>query len=153
MKKIIIAITAAALMITPARADPLQSAVEMHNRYRNMTAAAELTGTGKPDGGSGYTFDVNTNIQVTYYADDNGEITSAAVACYDESDAAEFLAQCVTIVYNLGGIEAGLDCYGPVLRQYMQARIDQPDEPERLPGIILKLAKETFGFYFLCSQR
>ena len=139
-------------LILPAAAyalSDLDIMVEGHNLNRVICGAAELK---NPEiEGNSYTFKATKNVHVIFRVKD-GEASSCSCVCLDEADAAEFLAQCVTICYNYGGIEAGTKCYDSLFYSFMQARAGNETEKVILPGIIFHLYKESFGYAFVMAR-
>ena len=139
-------------LILPAAAyalSDLDIMVAGHNMNRLICNAAELT---VPEiEGNSYTYKATENVHVIFRVKD-GEANSCSCVCLDEADAAEFLAQCVTICYNYGGTEAGTQCYDPILFSFMQARAGNETEKVILPGIIFHLYKESFGYAFVMAR-
>ena len=139
-------------LILPAAAyalSDLDIMVAGHNINRSICNAAELTNAEIE--GNSYTYKATENVHVIFRVK-NGEASSCSCVCLDEADAAEFLAQCVTICYNYGGTEAGTQCYDPILFSFMQARAGNEPEKVILPGIIFHLYKESFGYAFVMAR-
>ena len=139
-------------LILPAAAyalSDLDIMVEGHNLNRVICGAAELKNPEVEKGS--YTYKVTENVHVIFTVRDD-LANSCSCVCLDEADAAEFLAQCVTICYNYGGTEAGTQCYDPVLFSFMQARAGMETDKVILPGIIFRIYKESFGYAFVLAR-
>ena len=149
MKRIIIFTFALILLTGSAIASDIDVMLEGHNLNRVICGAAELKNPEIEKGS--YTYKATENVHVIFTVRDD-LANSCSCVCLDEADAAEFLAQCVTICYNYGGTEAGTQCYDPILFSFMQARAGSEPEKVILPGIMFRLYKESFGYAFVLAR-
>ena len=149
MKRTIIFTVMLVLLASSACASDLDIMVEGHNLNRVICGAAELKNPEVEKGS--YTYKATENVHVIFTVRDD-LANSCSCVCLDEADAAEFLAQCVTICYNYGGTEAGTQCYDPILFSFMQARAGSEPEKVILPGIMFRLYKESFGYAFVLAR-
>ena len=149
MKRTIIFTVMLVLLASSACASDLDIMVEGHNLNRVICGAAELK---KPEVEKGsYTYKATKNVHVIFTVRDD-LANSCSCVCLDEADAAEFLAQCVTICYNYGGTEAGTQCYDPILFSFMQARAGMETDKVILPEIMFRIYKESFGYAFVLAR-
>lgn len=149
MKRIIIFTFALILLTGSAIASDIDVMVEGHNLNRVICGAAELKNPEIEKGS--YTYKATENVHVIFTVRDD-LANSCSCVCLDEADAAEFLAQCVTICYNYGGTEAGTQCYDPILFSFMQARAGMETDKVILPGIMFRIYKESFGYAFVLAR-
>ena len=149
MKRIIIFTFALIFLTGSAIASDIDVMLEGHNLNRVICGAAELKNPEVEKGS--YTYKATENVHVIFTVRDD-LANSCSCVCLDEADAAEFLAQCVTICYNYGGTEAGTQCYDPILFSFMQARAGSEPEKVILPGIMFRLYKESFGYAFVLAR-
>ena len=149
MKRIIIFTFALILLTGSAIASDIDVMVEGHNLNRVICGAAELKNPEIEKGS--YTYKATENVHVIFTIRDD-LANSCSCVCLDEADAAEFLAQCVTICYNYGGTEAGTQCYDPILFSFMQARAGIETDKVILPGIMFRIYKESFGYAFVLAR-
>ena len=149
MKRIIIFTFALILLTGSAIASDIDVMVEGHNLNRVICGAAELKNPELEKGS--YTYKATENVHVIFTIRDD-LANSCSCVCLDEADAAEFLAQCVTICYNYGGTEAGTQCYDPILFSFMQARAGIETDKVILPGIMFRIYKESFGYAFVLAR-
>ena len=149
MKRTIIFTVMMVLLASSACASDLDIMVEGHNLNRVICGAAELKNPEVEKGS--YTYKATENVHVIFTVR-NDLANSCSCVCLDEADAAEFLAQCVTICYNYGGTEAGTQCYDPILFSFMQARAGMETDKVILPGIMFRIYKESFGYAFVLAR-
>ena len=149
MKRTIIFTVMLVLLASSACASDLDIMVEGHNMNRVICGAAELKNPEVEKGS--YTYKATENVHVIFTVRDD-LANSCSCVCLDEADAAEFLAQCVTICYNYGGTEAGTRCYDPILFSFMQARAGMETDKVILPGIMFRIYKESFGYAFVLAR-
>ena len=149
MKRTIIFTVMLVLLASSACASDLDIMVEGHNLKRVICGAAELKNPEVEKGS--YTYKATENVHVIFTVRDD-LANSCSCVCLDEADAAEFLAQCVTICYNYGGTEAGTQCYDPILFSFMQARAGIETDKVILPGIMFRIYKESFGYAFVLAR-
>ena len=149
MKRIICLILCLILPAAAFAISDLDIMIEGHNVNRFICNAAEIKNPEiKSDS---YTFKATENVHVIFRVK-NDAVSSCSCVCLNENDAAEFLAQCVTICYNFGGIEAGTECYDSILYSFMQARAGNDTDKVMLPGIVFHLYKESFGYAFVLAR-
>ena len=134
--KAAVLIVAAALYAAPAAAEDAPM-LSMYNQYcSEMSSAAPLEGVptvhDSPYGGKAYRYKAAPGIHVAIMTDGTGTVKGCGVICLAGSDTAEFLAQAVASCYYIGGIESGLDCYEPILYQFMECRAGRTPEPEKI---------------------
>lgn len=144
-KQIAIILTAAVLSVSPALADPVTELISDHNRNRLAAGAAEITGSPEIKNGS-YTYHLQ-NIDIVISADDEG-INNFSCVCKDESAVGEFLAQCVTAFYDIGGMEAYVQCHDPLLTDFLAARSGMENKSNSsVPGMLFQVQKLKNGVY------
>ena len=144
-------LTSALIMISvSALAESLENTVFAHNMNTSICNAMEITGTPRvteKSTGTNYEYILTENLRAIFVEKDS-KIRSCSFVCFNESDSAEFLAQCITACYNFGGIEAGTVCYDSILYDFMSARSGTNPEASTLPGLLFKISKESFGYTF-----
>lgn len=155
MKKAI-TIAAALIMITvPALADTDQI-IQEYNRNTILTSATEISGSPEVterDGRTSYDFRITDNVIVSITEKDN-EIRSCAVICKDESDTAEFLAQCATSASTIAGYDDLYYLYADILNLFLQTRSGEKKEQQKAPTakVVYQLTKEKFGYLFMIAR-
>ena len=147
MKKVAILATAMIMITTPVLASPVDQYAEIHNACRLAAGAAELPAEPEVEGNT-YTYKVSDALHVIYIID--GENVTFSCVCLDESSVSEFLAQCVTAVYAIGGLTAYVDCFDPILSDFLSARSGSDTEKNTsIPGILFSIEKMSFGYTFI----
>lgn len=139
-------------LILPAAAFALPDIdimIEGHNANRLICNASEIKNPEIKD--DSYTFKATENVHVIFRIK-NDMVNTCSCVCLNEADAVEFFAQCITICYNFGGIEAGNECYDSILYSFMQARAGRETDKVVLPGIMFHLYKESFGYVFVLAK-
>lgn len=155
MKKAI-TIAAALIMITvPALADTDQI-IKEYNRNTILTSAAELSGSpeiNKKKGMTNYDFNITDNVIVSIGTRD-GEIRVCGVICKDESETAEFLAQCAASASTIAGYDDLYYLYADILNLFLQTRAGETKEQQKAPtvGVVYQLTKEKFGYLFMIAR-
>ena len=146
-KKVAVILTAAVLTITPALADPVSDLIAEHNMNRITAGAAEITGTPEVEEGK-YIYHL-PKIDIVISANDEG-INSFSCVCFDESAVGEFLAQCVTAFYDIGGIESYVSCYGELLTEYLAARAGiETKSNSSVHGVLFQVMKAGNRYIFI----
>lgn len=142
--------TALIFISVSASAENLENTLFAHNANTAICNALQITGepriSEKPTG-TNYEYILTDNLRAIFIEKDS-KVNSCAFVCFDESDAAEFLAQCITACYNFGGPDAGTICYDPILFNFMSARSGTNLDSVTLPGLLFKISKEQFGYTF-----
>ena len=128
--------------------------IETHNIYCGFCGASKIDSSAKvrtTDEATEYAYYITDKVVVEYHVK-NGEVFRMACVCLDESEIGEFLAQCVTICYVLGGVSSGTVCYDGVLYRYLLARAgNEPEIDPSIPGLLIDLSKQTFGYLFIAD--
>lgn len=146
-KQIAIILTAAVLSVSPALADPVSDLISSHNMNRLSTGAAEITGQPEIEENR-YVYHL-PNIDIVISAD-NENIKSFSCVCFDDSSIGEFLAQCVTAFYDIGGIESNVSCYGELLYEYLSARAGiETTSNSAVPGVLFQVGKAGNRYIFI----
>ena len=144
-KQIAIVLTAAVLSVSPALADPVSDLVSEHNMNRIMSGAAEITGQPEIEKGR-YVYHLQ-NVDIVISENDKG-ISSFSCVCLNESGVGEFLAQCVTGFYDIGGMEAYIYCGDPLLTDFLAARAGIETESNKsVPGVLFQVSRVYDGRY------
>lgn len=144
-KQIAIILTAAVLSVTPALADPVSDLIAEHNMNRFSAGAAEITGQPEIEQDR-YVYHL-PNIDIVISADDEN-IKSFSCVCFDDSSIGEFLAQCVTAFYDIGGVESYVSCYGELLSEYLAARAGvETKSNSAVPGVLFQVSRVNDGRY------
>ena len=149
MKRSIAVIAATLVMITtPAIASPVDEYVLSHNMHRAAAGAAEITG--EPEiAKNSYTYKVTENVHVMFNMKED-DLASFCCICLDESGVSEFLAQCVTAFYSLGGLTEYTYCHDPILTDFLAARSGNPvGKDTTVPGFLFGIEKKPFGYTFV----
>ena len=145
-KKVAVILTAAVLSVSPALADPVSDLISDHNRNRFAAGAAEITGSPEIENGT-YTYHLSDNI-IIEIATDGSEIKGFSCVCLDDSAVGEFLAQCVTAFYDIGGIETYIKCHDPLLTDFLAARAGlELESNSSIPGVLFQVQKLKNGRY------
>lgn len=138
-KQIAIILTATVLSVSPALADPVSDLISSHNMNRLTTGAAEITGQPEIEENR-YVYHL-PNIDIVISAD-NENIKSFSCVCFDDSSIGEFLAQCVTAFYDIGGVESYVSCYGELLSEYLAARAGiETKSNHSVPGVLFQVTQ------------
>ena len=146
-KQIAIILTAAVLSVSPALADPVSDLISSHNMNRLSTGAAEITGQPEIEENR-YVYHL-PNIDIVI-STDNENIKSFSCVCFDDSSIGEFLAQCVTAFYDIGGIESYVSCYGELLYEYLAARAGiETTSNSSVPGVLFQVGKAGTRYIFI----
>lgn len=138
------------ITISVPSAESIENTIFSHNANAPICNAKPITGTPRvteKKTGTNYEYIINENLRAVFIGKES-KITSCAFVCFDESSAAEFLAQAVTACYNFGGHEAGSACYDSILFQFMAARSGAHTEAEVVSGLLYRISKERFGYTF-----
>lgn len=138
------------ILISVPSAESIEHTIFSHNANTSICNAQQITGTPRVTAkktGTNYEYIINENLRAVFIGKES-KITSCAFVCFDESSAAEFLAQAVTACYNFGGIEAGSACYDSILADFMAARSWTNPEPSAILGLLYKISREPFGYTF-----
>lgn len=150
-KQIAIILTAAVLTVSPALADPATELISDHNRNRFAAGAAEITGLPEIENGT-YTYRLSDNIIIEIATDGNG-IKYFSCVCLDDSAVGEFLAQCVTAFYDIGGMETYSYCHDPLLTDFLAARAGmEPKSNSSVPGVLFQVIKVGNRYMFLIAK-
>lgn len=142
--------SALVLISVSAFAESLENTLYAHNMNTSICNALEITGTPRvteKSTGTNYEYILTDNLRAIFVEKDS-KVRSCSFVCFDESDTAEFLAQCITACYNFGGVQAGTECYDPILYGFMSSRSGTNPEPTTLYGVLFKISKESFGYTF-----
>lgn len=144
-RNVAVILTAAILTVTPALADPVTDFIAEHNRNRLVSGASEITVAPELIKGR-YNYHID-NIDIVISANDNG-IDSFSCVCFDDSAIGEFLAQCVTAFYDIGGSDAYANCHGPLLFDFLAARegMESKSNPS-VPGVLFQVERLKNGRY------
>lgn len=150
-KQIAIILTAAVLTITPALADPVSDLISDHNMNRIICGAAEVTGQPEVDQEM-HVYHLD-NIDIVISADEN-RIEWFSCVCFDDSAVGEFLAQCATAFYDIGGVESYISCHGELLSEFLAARAGvETKNNYSVPGVLFQVEKLKNGRYiFIISK-
>ena len=156
MKRIICFLLILCILPVCALSDDLRTTVLGHNMYTSVCNAKEITVTPtqeKKGESVYYTYKLTDNIRV-HFISDGEEIKSCGCVLLDESETAEFLAQCVTACYNFGGIADGTNCYDQILYQFLQARSENGIDIGNavLQSIIFKMEKNKNNYIFFVTR-
>ena len=147
MKRNIVLIITLVLLASSALADPVSDFIAEHNLNRIMNGATEITGQPEIEKGK-YIYHLQ-NIDIVISANDE-EINSFSCVCMDDSAIGEFLAQCVTGFYDIGGIEAYSLCYGELLSEYLAARAGiETKSNSTVPGVLFQVVKTGSRYIFI----
>lgn len=151
MKRTIAVIIAAAVISTSsALADSVSQFVEQHNRNGLASGSSEITGEPLVEENH-YQYHVTENVDVLISTDGN-DVQSFSCICFDESGVGEFLAQCVTAFYDIGGLDAYVYCHDPLLSDFLSARAGHETESDStIPGVLfqVKTAENPFRYIFI----
>lgn len=125
MKRMIVAIAAAVMIVTPVlAATDLEVMIYGHNTFSSITGAAELAG--EPT-----VFETKDKTKTIYYFTVNGVDVGFIVkdgtvkSCYcraTEESIGEFLSQSASVLYNICGTESLSYWYPNLLDQFLTAR-------------------------------
>ena len=140
----------AVILISVPSAESIEHTIFSHNANAPICNAQPINGTPRvteKKTGTNYEYIINENLRAVFIGSES-KITSCAFVCFDESSAAEFLAQAVTACYNFGGIAAGSACYESILADFMAARSGTNPEPSAIQGLLYKISREPFGYTF-----
>jgi hypothetical protein len=139
-KRVTIILLAAALSATPALADPVSDFISNHNSNSIISGASEINVSPTIQNGK-YFYDLQKDIDIIV-SEDNGEIKSFSCVCYDDSGVGEFLAQCVTAFYDIGGMDSYINCHGELLSEYLSARAGKETKSNSsVPGVLFQVSK------------
>lgn len=122
--------------------------IEGHNLNCGICAAQQITGDPILDDGKAI-FDLTPELHDVFFTKD-GEVTGFGCVCQDPAQEVEFLAQCVTACLNFGGTTDTV--YDAVLSQFMFARAGNPLGGTVIPGMLIEITKESFGYVFAMSK-
>lgn len=146
-KQIAIILTAAVLSVSPALADPVSDLISSHNMNRFSAGATEITGQPEIEQDR-YVYHL-PNIDIVISADGEN-IKSFSCVCFDDSAIGEFLAQCVTAFYDIGGMESYVSCYGELLSEYLAARAGiETKSNSSVPGVLFQVTKTGSRYIFI----
>lgn len=146
-KRIMIMLTVAALSVSSALADPVSDFIAEHNLNRIMNGASEIIG--QPDIEKGKYIYHLRDLDIVL-SENEGKVSSFSCVCLDDSATGEFLAQCVTGFYDIGGIEAYSICYGELLSEYLAARAGiETKSNSAVPGVLFQVAKTGSRYIFI----
>ena len=149
MKRFLIVLFA--LMIIAAQSfasSPADKYVEEHNFCCHAAGATKITGEPEIDDNR-YTYHAADGVDVIFTIKDN-ELTTFTCVCLKDEQIGEFLAQCVTAFYNMGGLMAYTYCHDPLLTDFLQARAGTDAEKDTtIPGLIFGVQKKSFGYVFI----
>lgn len=146
-KQIAIILTAAVLSVSPALADHVSDLISEHNVNRIVCGAAEITGEPEIEDGR-YVYHLQ-NIDIVISANDEG-IKSFSCVCLNESGIGEFLAQCVTAFYDIGGLESYVHCFDPLLSDFLAARSGiETKNNSFVPGVLFHVSKTGSRYIFI----
>ena len=144
-KQIAIIMTAAVLSVSPALADPVSDLISDHNMNRVLAGAGEITGQPEIEKGR-YVYHLQ-NVDIVISANNEG-INSFSCVCLDDSGVGEFLAQCATAFYDIGGTDAFIRCYDPLLSEFLAARAGLETKSNKsVPGVLFQVEKVGNGRY------
>ena len=144
-KQIAIVLTAVVLSVSPVLADPVSDLISDHNMNRMLAGAGEITG--QPDIKDGrYVYHLQ-NVDIVVSANDE-KINSFSCVCLNDSGVGEFLAQCATAFYDIGGTDAFIRCYDPLLSEFLAARAGlETGSNKSVPGVLFEVSKLKNGRY------
>ena len=149
MKKIMCFIICMVIPISAFAVTDLEIMIEGHNLNCDICAAQQLIGDPTMDGDNAI-FDITPKLHDVFFTKE-GEVTGFGCVCKDPDQEVEFLAQCVTACYNFGGKADTV--YDAVLSQFMFARSGNPlGNTTEIPGIIIEITKQSFGYIFVLSK-
>lgn len=154
-RTIAIIITAAVFAITPALAD-IDHIIQEYNTNTVLTSATKLSGNPKTrenDGMKSHDFWITDNVIVSIGERDD-EIRVCSVICKDESESAEFLAQCAASASTIAGYDDLFYLYADILNLFLQTRAGEIKEQQKAPaiGVVYQLTKEKFGYLFSIAR-
>lgn len=151
MKRFMAVLMVFLLVVSCAFASDLDTLVEGHNKNAAVTGAGTLSGKPEKERGEKYDYyqyKVTDEVYVLFY-EKEGKIMAFACICMEEGSAGEFLAQCATAFYNIGGTEAGTACHGSLLQSFLSARAGHDVEAEdSVPGFLYTLRHSSGGYTF-----
>jgi hypothetical protein len=146
-KQIAIILTAAVLSVSPALADPVTDLISDHNMNRMLAGAGEITGQPEIEKGQ-YVYHLQ-NVDIVISANDEG-INSFSCVCLNDSGVGEFLAQCATAFYDIGGTDAFIRCYDPLLSDFLAARAGlETKSNSSVPGVLFQVIKTGSRYIFI----
>lgn len=154
-RTIAVIITAAVLSTTPALAD-VDNIMKEYNTNTILTSAATLSGVPdikEKDGKTIYDFRITDNVIVSI-TEENGEIRFCGVICKDESETAEFLAQCAAAASTVAGHDDLYYLYADILNLFLQTRSGEVKDQKKAPTVkaVYQLTKEKFGYLFMIAR-
>lgn len=147
MKKAAVLAAALIMITTPALASPVDEYVLSHNMHRQAAGAAALPE--EPEiNGKRHKYKVSDFVDVIFI--DNGDSVTFACVCLNDAGIGEFLAQCVTAVYSIGGLTEYAYCYGPILSDFLSARAGTNiGNDDSIPGLLFSISKQAYGYSFV----
>jgi hypothetical protein len=153
-RTITVIITAAVLSTTPALAD-VDNIMKEYNENTILTSATKLSGDPEittQDGRTMYDFRITDNVIVSI-TERGGEIRLCSVICKDESEAAEFLAQCAASASVVAGFDSFF-LHGDILDLFLKTRAGKTYEQHESKslGVVYQLTKEKFGYLFMIAR-
>ena len=148
MKKIMCFIICMVIPISAFAVTDLEIMIEGHNLNCGICAAQQLIGDPTMDGDNAI-FDITPKLHDVFFTKE-GEVTGFGCVCQDPAQEVEFLAQCVTACLNFGGTVDTV--YDAVLSQFMFARAGNPLGGTVIPGMLIEITKESFGYVFVMSK-
>lgn len=148
MKRIVVITLALILMVSSALASSLDSLIEEYNIGCLASGAEQITGNPEISNEL-IIYSITDNVKVNFSMDGDS-FKSFSVVCMDDSETALFLAQIVSAFYMLGGIEAYVSCYGPVLMNFLSARSgSMTGSDPSVDGLLFKITKSDYGYTFI----
>jgi hypothetical protein len=112
---------------------------------RILAGAGEITGQPEIEKGQ-YVYHLQ-NVDIVISASEEG-INSFSCVCLDDSGVGEFLAQCATAFYDIGGTDAFIRCYDPLLSEFLAARAGvETKSNSAVPGVLFQVSRVNDGRY------
>ena len=112
---------------------------------RMLAGAGEITGQPEIKEGR-YVYHLQ-NVDIVISANDE-RINSFSCVCLNDSGVGEFLAQCATAFYDIGGTDAFIRCYDPLLSEFLAARAGLETESNKsVPGVLFEVSRLENGRY------
>ena len=155
MKKVMVLTAAIVIAAMPALADT-KNVIFQYNMNTSLTSASKLEGTPEiiqEEKQTRYDFRMTDNIIVSIAEKDN-DIRVCSVICKDESESAEFLAQCAASASTIVGFENIYYLYADILDMFLQTRSGETLERRKnyTAQAVYQLTKESFGYLFMIAR-
>jgi hypothetical protein len=141
------------MIAVPAFAD-LDSIIAEYNRNTILTSAANISDNpevSQQDETTRYDFQITDNVIVSLSVKED-RIRVCSVICKDESETAEFLAQCAASASTVS--ESPYYMYAEILDLFLQVRAGEApgQRKSQTAGVVYQLTKETFGYLFMIAR-